>query len=59
MAINLFTKTYIANQDTSDRPSFLVCEQDDARAEAFLRELRERGGAELAGRVNRVESGKE
>ncbi len=59
MAINLFTKTYLAGHGSSEPPNFLVCEQDDRRAEAFLRELREKGGSELSGLVNRVGSGRE
>ena len=63
MAINLFTKTYTAHQRltsaTSETPEFLICEQDDARAEAFIHDIRSKGGAELAGRVNRVGNGRE
>jgi 3-hydroxyisobutyrate dehydrogenase len=72
MAINLFTKTYQAHhdaasssrthridtaRDTTDIPGFAICEQDDNRAEAFLRDLRNRGGSELANRVERVSDG--
>ena len=64
MAFNLFSKTYAAHQveGSSSRnppPSFIICEQDDARAEAFLEDLRNRAGAELARRIERVGNGKE
>lgn len=59
MAINLFTKTYLAENIAQQRPSFLICEQDDSRAEAFMRDLREKSGAELARVVQRVGSGRE
>lgn len=63
MALNLFTKTWIAHQQASakqqDGPSFLICENDERRAEAFMEDLRQKGGNELASRVNRVGSGRE
>ncbi|ODO11800.1 hypothetical protein I350_00584 [Cryptococcus amylolentus CBS 6273] len=68
MALNLFTKTYFAHQGSDTPPSlsqggeklnFLFCEQDDGRADSFVRDLRDRGGVELAERVERVGSGKE
>lgn len=63
MALNLFTKTFLASQKTSIEghglPSFLICENDDRRADAFLDDLRQKGGAELASRVGRVGSGRE
>jgi 3-hydroxyisobutyrate dehydrogenase len=61
MAMNLFTKTYLAQSHTSgnDLPEFLICEQSEKNAEAFLSEIRQKGGNELARRVRRVGSGKE
>ncbi|KAK8865764.1 hypothetical protein IAR55_000911 [Kwoniella newhampshirensis] len=65
MALNLFTKTYLAHQRGEraghgrETPTFLVCEEDNSRTESFLYDLREKGGAELAGRVERVASGRE
>jgi 3-hydroxyisobutyrate dehydrogenase len=61
MALNLFSKTLMAHQASSsgDGPSFLICENDDRRAQAFLEDLRQKGGSELASRVNRVGSGRE
>ncbi|ORX34190.1 NAD-binding of NADP-dependent 3-hydroxyisobutyrate dehydrogenase-domain-containing protein [Kockovaella imperatae] len=64
MAINLFTKTHAAHQSSSSgtpsaAPSFVICEQDDARADKFVTDLRNKGGAELAQRVQRAGSGKE
>lgn len=60
MAINLFTKTHLAYLSASTpSPSFLICEQDDKRAAAFLRDLREKGGVELSQRVERVGNGRE
>jgi 3-hydroxyisobutyrate dehydrogenase len=63
MALNLFTKTYLAHQaagsSTDDAPRFLICEADSGRADAFVAELKDRGGSELASRVDRVGSGKE
>ncbi|WVQ71026.1 hypothetical protein IAR50_000551 [Cryptococcus sp. DSM 104548] len=68
MALNLFTKTYLDHQSSQASSSallgggqlkFLFCEQDDGRADSFVRDLRDRGGAELAARVERVGSGKE
>jgi 3-hydroxyisobutyrate dehydrogenase len=63
MAINLFSKTFLASQKTSvdgqGLPSFLICENDDRRAEAFLDDLRQKGGSELASRVERAGSGRE
>ncbi|WVQ85301.1 hypothetical protein IAT38_007466 [Cryptococcus sp. DSM 104549] len=62
MALNLFTKTFIAHQQpgsSSELPSFLFCEQDDSRADSFLQDLKERGGSELATRVARVGHGRE
>lgn len=61
MALNLFSKTFLAHQATSgaDGPFFLICENDDRRAQAFMEDLRQKGGSELASRVNRVGSGRE
>ncbi|WWD18056.1 hypothetical protein CI109_102503 [Kwoniella shandongensis] len=65
MALNLFTKTHLAHQRGEwagygkEKPSFLICEEDDSRAESFLFDLREKGGAGLVNRVERVGSGKE
>jgi 3-hydroxyisobutyrate dehydrogenase len=62
MAINLFTKTLIAHQTSNSSdvtPTFAICEQDDSRAEAFVRDLREKGGIEFAQSVERVENGAE
>ena len=62
MATNLFTKTFVAYHQHSslpDPPEFLICEQDDVRANAFLDNLRETAGSELRSRVQRVSSGKE
>ena len=62
MALNLFTKTFLGHQQSSsndDIPSFLICENDDRRALAFLEDLRQKGGSELANTVERVGSGRE
>ncbi len=59
MAINLIGKTFLAEERASERPSFVICEQDDARVEAFMRDLRAKVGAELARSVKRVGSGRE
>jgi hypothetical protein len=62
MALNLFTKTFLAHQQSSssdDIPGFLICENDDRRALAFLEDLRQKGGSELANCVQRVGSGRE
>ncbi|KAL0252677.1 hypothetical protein I308_102069 [Cryptococcus tetragattii IND107] len=61
MALNLFLKTnqFYQKVSPSVTPSFLFCEHDDSRAESFLRELRSRGGQDLASRAERVGSGKE
>jgi len=60
MALNLFSKTFLAHQaGKGDAPSFLICENDDRRAQAFIEDLRQKGGSELASRVNRVGSGRE
>ncbi|WVQ62314.1 uncharacterized protein L199_000453 [Kwoniella botswanensis] len=61
MALNLFTKTYLASQNSSSSsaPGYMICEQDDVRVSSFLSKLRERGGGELAGKVERVENGRE
>ena len=61
MALNLFSKTLMAHQANAsgDSPSFLICENDDRRAQAFMEDLRQKGGSELASRVNRVGSGRE
>lgn len=61
MALNLFLKTnqFYQKVSPSATPSFLFCEHDDSRAESFLRELRSRGGQDLASRAERVGSGKE
>lgn len=63
MAMNLFTKTYLAAQSasssSSEPPEFLICEQSEKNADAFLNEIRQKGGEELARRVRRVGSGKE
>ena len=64
MALNLFTKTYLAHQQTasessSPAPSFVICEQDAIRAERFMDDIRNKGGAELRQRVQRVGTGKE
>lgn len=63
MALNLFTKTWLAHQQTNqgsrEIPSFLICENDERRAEAFMEDLRQKGGSELASRVNRAGNGRE
>lgn len=62
MALNLFTKTFLAHQQSSsndEAPSFLICENDDRRALAFVEDLRQKGGSELANTVERVGSGRE
>ncbi|WVN85462.1 uncharacterized protein L203_100608 [Cryptococcus depauperatus CBS 7841] len=62
MALNLFTKTYIAHQQGASSGNsirFFICEQDDSKADAFVRELKARGGMDLADRVMRVGSGRE
>jgi len=62
MALNLFVKTYLAHhQSTSlpDPPEFLICEQDNSRAEAFMEAARQKGGQDLFKRINRVGNGKE
>lgn len=61
MALNLFLKTHQFYQKVSPSitPTFLFCEHEDSRAESFLRELRNRGGQDLASRAERVGSGKE
>ena len=59
MALNLFTKTYQAEQQATTRPKFLICEQDDAKIRAFTRDIREKGGTDLAHQVERVTSGRE
>lgn len=62
MALNLFTKTYVAHANQSgsaELPEFLICEQSEKNAEAFLSEIKQKGGEELARRVKRVGSGKE
>lgn len=62
MAMNLFTKTYLAHASGSgngELPEFFICEQSEKNAEAFLAEIRQKGGEELARRVRRVGSGKE
>ncbi len=65
MALNLFTKTYLAyaQSDSSatsgEAPDLFICEQSDKSAEAFLGEIRQKGGEELARRVKRVGSGRE
>ncbi|OWT41120.1 3-hydroxyisobutyrate dehydrogenase [Cryptococcus neoformans Bt1] len=61
MALNLFLKTHQFYQEVSPSitPTFLFCEHEDSRAESFLRELRNRGGQDLASRAERVGNGKE
>lgn len=62
MALNLFAKTYLAyHQNTAlpDPPEFLICESDPARTEAFLDQLKQKGGSDLLKRTNVVGSGKE
>jgi len=61
MALNLFTKTYLAHSQSASKenPEFLICENDDRRAQAFIEDLKQKGGSELANRVNRVGSGRE
>lgn len=63
MALNLFTKSFQAYQSqgsgSSDQPTFLICEQDDTRANAFIEEAKQKGGAELSSRIERVGSGNE
>lgn len=63
MALNLFSKTWLAHQQASsgkgDLPSFLICENDERRADAFMEDLRQKGGSELASRINRVGNGRE
>lgn len=63
MALNLFSKTWLAHQQASpssqDVPSFLICEHDERRAEAFMEDLRQTAGSELADRVGRVGNGRE
>ncbi|WWC86128.1 uncharacterized protein L201_000999 [Kwoniella dendrophila CBS 6074] len=63
MALNLFTKTYLAQANSSgpsslSTPRYAICEQDENRVSSFLSELRDRGGSELASMVERVENGK-
>lgn len=63
MAVNLFTKTYRAHEALSGSkdplPSFVFCEMDDGRAEAFMQDLKDKGGSEFASRCNRAGNGKE
>ncbi len=70
MALNLFTKTYLASINSSqsqkrtngtdqDSASFLICEQDDARVDQFISDLGEKGGDAMVGMVRRVRNGKE
>ena len=64
MAINLFTKTHLAQQASTSAsaggaPSFVICEQEDSRAEKFMSDLRNKGGSELSQRVQRAGTGKE
>lgn len=62
MALNLFTKTFIAHhQSTSlpDPPEFLICESDDKRASSFLEAVKQKGGHDLHKRITRVGNGKE
>lgn len=63
MAVNLFTKTFRAQEALSSSeevlPSFVFCEMDDGRAEAFLQDLKDKGGSELASRCSRAGNGKE
>ncbi|WVF70809.1 hypothetical protein IAT40_005603 [Kwoniella sp. CBS 6097] len=66
MALNLFTKTYLSYQQTSStkqksgtEPRYVICEQDESRVDSFLQDLRNRGGSELANRVERASSGKD
>ncbi|RXK42453.1 hypothetical protein M231_00007 [Tremella mesenterica] len=61
MALNLFSKTYLAHSKQpsgTDIPSFVICEQDEGRAQTFVAALKDRGGTELAARVERVENGR-
>ncbi|WVW82172.1 hypothetical protein I302_104178 [Kwoniella bestiolae CBS 10118] len=61
MALNLFTKTYLAQNhaSSSETPRYVICEQDENRVSSFLSDLRDKGGSELAGKVERVENGKQ
>ncbi|WRT64032.1 uncharacterized protein IL334_000959 [Kwoniella shivajii] len=62
MALNLFTKTYLAHQNAGssvDDRRYVICEFDENRVSSFLSELKEKGGSELVGKVERVENGKE
>lgn len=59
MALNLFSKTLAAHADStgsssSQLPKFLFCEQSDANAERFMDAIKQKGGSELAGRVDRA-----
>jgi hypothetical protein len=65
MALNLFTKTHYAYQAgtsassrSSPPPEFLICEQDTTKARRFIDDIREKAGAELAARVQVVETGR-
>lgn len=65
MALGLFTKTWLAHQQATsslagqDQPSFLICESDERRAAAFVEDVKQQGGSELAARIDRVGSGRE
>lgn len=63
MAVNLFTKTWLAHHQTTPAlqkaPSFVICENDDRRTEAFMEDIRQKGGSELAGRISRSSNGRE
>lgn len=62
MALNLFTKTYLAyHQNTAlpDPPEFLICESDSSRTDSFLEQLKQKGGSDLRRRINVVGNGKE
>lgn len=62
MALNLFSKTFLAHQAASNKgeaPSYLICEQDDTRADNFIAALRNRAGSEVSDKIHRVGSGRE
>lgn len=65
MAVNLFTKTALAHAQAgstgakNNEPRFLICEQNDASAQRFMDDIKNKGGSELAQRVERVGTPKE
>lgn len=64
MALNLFSKTLNAHTESSgtsssQMPKFLFCEQSDANAERFMDAVKQKGGSELAGRVERAATPRE